>query len=213
MADTAITGSAARVALAAFAALALVAGSAQAAALKVTSSAFKEGGIIAAKYAGHMVMKRGASAPTDCGGGNVSPPIAWSNVPAGTKSFALVVFDPDGAKGSGAVHWVAYGIAGERRGLPEAFGNATASTDFVGGSGTAGNRDYMGPCPIPEHINHYVFSLYALDLERSALQPGLTRDQLLAAIKGHVLDVGSLVGRAPSRQRSGTAMPPKAKGS
>jgi Raf kinase inhibitor-like YbhB/YbcL family protein len=196
--------------LAALVALALLAGGAHAAALRVTSSAFAEDGIMAAKYAGHMVMKRGAAAPTDCGGGNVSPPLAWRNVPAGTKSFALVIFDPDGAKGSGAVHWVAYGIAGDRKALPEGFGNAKDSKDYVGGSGTAGNHDYNGPCPIPEHTNHYIFSLYALDLDRAALQPGLTRDQLLAAISGHVLDVGSLVGRAPSRQRSTPA--PQTKG-
>lgn len=191
-----------RAALAAAAILAIGAASADAAALKVTSSAFKEDGIIAAKYAGHTVMKRGAAAPTDCGGGNVSPPLSWSNVPPGTKSFALVIFDPDGAKGSGAVHWVAYGIAGDRKGLPEGFGNVKDSKDYIGGSGTAGNHDYNGPCPIPEHTNHYIFSLYALDLPRDALQPGLTRDQLFAAINGHVLDVGSLIGRAPSRQRS-----------
>jgi Raf kinase inhibitor-like YbhB/YbcL family protein len=179
---------------------------ARAAALEVTSSAFKEGGMIAAKYAGGMVLKRGASAPTDCGGGNVSPPLAWRNVPAGTTSFALIIFDPDGAKGSGAVHWVAYGIAGERRSLPEGFGAASAH-EYVGGTSASGNHDYMGPCPIPEHTNHYIFSLYALDLPRDALPPGLTREQLLDAIKGHVLDIGSIVARAPSRQRSGPGMP------
>lgn len=207
----ATTGIGAQIALAVVALLALSAGRADAAALKLSSSAFKEGGLIAAKYAGHMVMKRGASAPTDCGGGNVSPPLAWSNVPAGTESFALVIFDPDGAKGSGAVHWVAYGIAGDRRGLPEGFGNASASTEFTGGTGSAGNHDYNGPCPIPLHTNHYVFTLYALDLDRSALPPGLTRDQLLAAVSGHVLDIGSLVGRAPSRQRSGPGAPAAAR--
>lgn len=190
-----------RTALAAAAILATGAASAEAAALKVTSSAFKEGGIIPAKYAGHMVTKRNAAAPTDCGGKNVSPPLAWTNVPAGTKSFALVIFDPDGAKGSGAVHWVAYGIAGDRKGLPEGFGNVKDSKDYIGGSGTAGNHDYTGPCPIPQHTNHYIFSLYALDLPPQAMAPGLTRDQLFADISGHVLDIGSLVARAPSRQR------------
>jgi len=190
-----------RAGLAAAAMLALGVGGAEAAALKVTSSAFKEDGIIAAKYAGHLVMKRGAAAPTDCGGGNVSPPLAWTNVPAGTESFALVIFDPDGAKGAGAVHWVAYGIASDRKSLPEGFGNVKDSKDYIGGSGTAGNHDYTGPCPIPEHTNHYIFSLYALDLDRDALLPGLTRDQLFAAISGHVLDVGSIVGRAPSRTK------------
>lgn len=190
-----------RVAIIAAAIVATGAARADAAALKVTSSAFKEGGIIAAKYAGHIVMKRNAAAPTDCGGKNVSPPLAWTNVPAGTKSFALVIFDPDGAKGSGAVHWVAYGIAGDRKRLPEGFGNVKDSKDYVGGSGTAGNHEYDGPCPIPQHTNHYIFSLYALDLPREAMAPGLTRDQLLADISGHVLDIGSIVARAPSRQK------------
>ncbi|HEY1505349.1 MAG TPA: YbhB/YbcL family Raf kinase inhibitor-like protein [Stellaceae bacterium] len=187
-------------AITALAVSAVLAGTAQAAVLEVTSSAFKESGMIAAKYAGHLVTKRGASAPTDCGGENVSPPLAWKNVPAGTKSFGLVIYDPDGAKGGGAVHWLAYGIAGDRRGLPEGFGNKTDG--YVGGSGAAGNRDYMGPCPIPGHTNHYIFSLYALDLAPDALQPGMTRDQFLETVKGHVLDIGSIVARAPSRQRS-----------
>jgi Raf kinase inhibitor-like YbhB/YbcL family protein len=177
----------------------MLAGMAQAATLKLTSSAFKEGGMIAAKYAGHLVTKRGATAPTDCGGQNVSPALSWTNVPAGTKSFGLVIYDPDGAKGGGAVHWVAYGIAGDRRSLPESFGNK--ATGYVGGTSAAGNHDYMGPCPIPGHTNHYIFSLYALDLAPDAMQPGLTRDQFLDAVKGHVLDNGSIVGRAPSLQR------------
>ena len=189
-----------RLAVAAVVLSTMLAGTAQADVLKITSSAFKEGGMIAAKYAGQLVTKRAASAPTDCGGQNVSPALAWTNVPEGTKSFGLIVFDPDGAKGGGAVHWVAYGIAGDRRSLPEGFGNKT--TGYVGGSGAAGNHDYMGPCPTPGHTNHYVFSLYALDLAPDALQPGLTREQFLDAVRGHVLDNGSLVARAPSRQRS-----------
>ena len=175
---------------------------AMAAALKVTSSAFAEGGVIAKKYSGHLVTKRGASAPTDCGGDNVSPPLAWTNVPPGTKSFGLVIFDPDGAKGSGAVHWVAYGIAGDRTGLPEGFGDKE-TPEYVGGTSSSGNHNYMGPCPVPEHTNHYVFSVYALDLDATALPPGLTRDEFFAATRGHVLDVGSIVGRAPSHHRSG----------
>jgi hypothetical protein len=190
----------ARTAITALAVSAMLTGAAQAAVLKITSSAFAEGGMIAGKYAGHLVTKRGASAPTDCGGENVSPPLSWTNVPTGTKSFRLVIYDPDGAKGSGAVHWVAYGIAGERRSMPEGFGNK--GTGYSGGTSASGSHDYEGPCPIPGHTNHYIFSLYALDLAPDALQPGLTRDQLLDATRGHVLDIGSLVARAPSRQRS-----------
>jgi hypothetical protein len=191
-------GNGRRIAIATVVASMMLAGAAQAAVLQLTSNAFKEGGMIAAKYAGHLVTKRGASMPTDCGGQNISPALAWANVPKGTKSFGLVIYDPDGAKGGGAVHWVAYGIAGDRRSVPEGFGNKAAG--YVGGSGAAGNHDYMGPCPVPGHTNHYIFSLYALDLAPDALQPGLSRDQFLDATKGHVLDIGSLVGRAPSLQ-------------
>ncbi|HEV8015654.1 MAG TPA: YbhB/YbcL family Raf kinase inhibitor-like protein [Stellaceae bacterium] len=180
----------------------ILAGAAHAAALKVTSSAFEEGGLLAAKYSGHLVLKRGNTEQTDCGGDNVSPPLAWTDVPPGTKSFGLIIFDPDGAKGSGAVHWVAYGIAGDRTGLPEGFGDQETA-DYVGGTGSSGNHSYMGPCPVPEHTNHYIFSVYALDLDAKTLPPGLTRDEFFAATKGHVLDVGSIVGRAPSHHRSG----------
>ena len=199
MAELKITASGAA---AIFAVFALLTGGARADVLKVTSSAFEDGGLMSAKYAGHMILKRGETVPSDCGGENISPPLAWTNVPAGVKSFALIIFDPDGAKGSGVAHWVAYGIAGDRTGLPENFGVA-GSPDYIGGTGSSGNHEYMGPCPIPGHTNHYVFSVYALDLKRTALPPGLTRDQLIAAMKGHVLDVGSIIGRSPSRLRSG----------
>jgi Raf kinase inhibitor-like YbhB/YbcL family protein len=188
--------------MAAFAVSAMLTGGAQAAALKITSSAFKDGGIIAVKYIGHLVLKSGNTQQTDCGGENVSPPLAWTNVPAGAKSFALVIFDPDGAKGSGAVHWVMYGMAGDRRSIPEGFGDKESS-DYTGGTSSSGNHTYMGPCAMPGHTNHYIFSLYALDLDPKALSAGLTRDQFLAQTKGHVLDVGSIVGRAPSHHRSG----------
>jgi hypothetical protein len=195
-------GETCRIAAAAIALLASFAGGARADALKVTSDAFEDGGLMAARYAGHMILKRGETVRSDCGGENISPPLAWTNVPAGVKSFALIIFDPDGAKGSGVAHWVAYGIAGDRTGLPENFGVA-GSPDYIGGTSSSGNHEYNGPCPVPGHTNHYVFSIYALDLDRTALKPGLTRDELIAAMKGHVLDVGSIIGRSPSRLRSG----------
>ena len=191
-----------KAAVAALAISVMLTGGAQAAALKVTSTAFQDGGLLTVKYIGHLVLKSGNTEQTDCGGENVSPPLAWTNVPAGTKSFGLVIFDPDGAKGSGAVHWVMYGVSGDRRGIPEGFGNKE-SPDYVGGTSSSGNHTYMGPCAMPEHTNHYLFSVYALDLDPKALPPGLTRDQFFAQTKGHVLDVGSIVGRGPSHHRSG----------
>ena len=76
----------------------------------VTSTAFADGGVMAKKYAGFHPDRQ-----PPCGGENVSPPLAWSNAPAGTKSFAIVMQDPDGGRGTGSNHWVAYDIP--RRGL------------------------------------------------------------------------------------------------
>src|SRR5690242_20523002 len=85
-------------------------------AFTVTSPAFEDGGL--------LTKRNGA--PGDCGGDNISPPIAWRNVPQGTKSFALVMYDPDGQKGLGSVHWVAYDIPSDRRELPEGAGTDPA---------------------------------------------------------------------------------------
>src|SRR3954466_4952041 len=79
----------------------------------LTSPAFKDGGTLATKNAGNIKTN------PNCIGENVSPPLAWSNAPAGTKSFALVMTDPDGRAGLGVVHWVAYGIPASTTGFGE----------------------------------------------------------------------------------------------
>jgi phosphatidylethanolamine-binding protein (PEBP) family uncharacterized protein len=117
-----------------------------------------------------------AASTNNCGGGNVSPALQWRNAPAGTKSFAVTIFDPDGAKGLGIVHWVQYGIA------------PSTGTNRTGGPG------YYGPCPpVGDVPHHYVAQVYALDLPPDALPAGLTRDALHAAIKDHVLAATSTV--------------------
>src|SRR5262249_15394433 len=78
-------------------------------------------------------------------GQNVSPQLAWTNAPAGTKSFAIVMYDVDGQAGAGVSHWVAYNIAPTVHELAE--GDGTAGRKFTGGSGTRGNANYLGPCP------------------------------------------------------------------
>jgi Raf kinase inhibitor-like YbhB/YbcL family protein len=104
-----------------------------------------------------------------CSGGNVSPALAWSNAPAGTKSFALLVHDPDAPTGSGWWHWVVYDIPASASSLPAGAGDAKKSllpagaqqgrTDF----GTAG---YGGPCPPPGKPHRYYFRLYALKVAK-----------------------------------------------
>lgn len=144
-----------------------------------------------------MLARKNANASTEwkCGGENVSPPLSWSNAPEGTKSFALLMFDPEGMKGLGVSHFVAYDIPPTVTSLAE--GEASApSPKFVGGKGAPGNAVYFGPCPPEgERPHHYMFTILALDIAPGTLKPGLTREELLAAIKGHSLAAASIIGK------------------
>jgi Raf kinase inhibitor-like YbhB/YbcL family protein len=155
----------------------------------VTSSSIPAQGLLPLKYA----FNGNGTDNTPCGGGNVSPQVAWTNAPAGTQSFAVTLFDVDGSKGLGTVHWVAYGIAPGVASLPEGAGSAP-STTLVGGTGTAGSQMFRGPCaPHGDAPHHYVLGVYALDFGPSAFAGGMTRDQLFAAMKGHILAEASTV--------------------
>jgi phosphatidylethanolamine-binding protein (PEBP) family uncharacterized protein len=141
----------------------------------LSSPAYQDNAHLAKKFAGNDKSN------ANCVGENVSPPLAWSNPPKGTQSFALILFDPEGRNGLGVVHWVAYGIP--------------ASSKFVGGKSTRNLPTYFGPCTPPGDWHHYTFTLIATDLEPTALQPGLTRDELLTALNGHALAAAGLIGR------------------
>jgi Raf kinase inhibitor-like YbhB/YbcL family protein len=107
-----------------------------------------------------------------CTGANLSPALAWSNVPAGTRSLALQVHDPDAPTGSGFWHWAVYNIPASATGLPQGAGNSPAtlpapavggSTDYLDTGTTGGNGNYGGPCPpVGDKPHRYVFKLYAL---------------------------------------------------
>jgi len=107
-----------------------------------------------------------------CTGGNVSPQIVWQNIPEGTKSLSLQVFDPDAPTGSGFWHWAVYNIPVSATGLARGAGNSAAglpapafggTTDFLDTGATGGNGNYGGPCPpAGDTPHHYVFTLYAL---------------------------------------------------
>ncbi|SIT35527.1 conserved exported hypothetical protein [Paraburkholderia ribeironis] len=132
-----------------------------------------------------------AASANQCGGGNVSPALQWHNTPSGTKSFAVTLFDPDGAKGLGVVHWIVYGIAPSTTGLAA---GAAAPPGSVAGTNRTGGPGYFGPCPpVGDVPHHYMAQVYALDLPPDALPAGLTRDALHAAIKDHVLATSSTV--------------------
>ncbi|NPT58047.1 YbhB/YbcL family Raf kinase inhibitor-like protein [Paraburkholderia elongata] len=132
-----------------------------------------------------------AASANNCGGGNMSPALQWQNAPAGTKSYAITMFDPDGAKGLGIAHWVLYGVAPSATGLGA---GATPPAGSVAGTNRTGGLGYRGPCPpVGEVPHHYLVQIYALDLPPDALPAGLTRDALQAAMKDHVLAATSIV--------------------
>ena len=153
----------------------------------LTSSAFKDGTPLAKKNAGDNKSN------PNCVGENVSPPLAWSNPPAGTKSFALVMVDPEARGGAGVIHWVAYGIPASVTAFAEGE-VSKPSPKYVGGKGTAGVGNYMGPCTPPGAPHHYTFTLIATDLEPAELPPGLTRDELFGKLTGHTKGATGLVG-------------------
>jgi hypothetical protein len=147
--------------------------------LKITSSAFEEGGMIPKKYT--------------CDAENVSPPLLWSNAPSGTKSFALINDDPDAPAGTW-VHWVVYNIPAEEKGLTEAVPtNKKLDNETMQGLNDFRKTGYGGPCP-PGGTHRYFFKLYALDITLS-FQDDVTKDSLLEAIKGHVLAESQLMGK------------------
>lgn len=147
--------------------------------LKITSTAFDEGGLIPKKYT--------------CDAENVSPPLSWSNAPEKTKSFALICDDPDAPAGIW-VHWVVYNIPAGEKGLTEAITpSKKLDNGTMQGLNDFGKTGYGGPCP-PGGTHRYFFKLYALDTTLS-LQGDVTKDSLLEAMKGHILSEGQLMGK------------------
>jgi Raf kinase inhibitor-like YbhB/YbcL family protein len=156
----------------------------------LSSPAFKDGDLLASTFAFRGAAPDGG----DCGGQGLSPPLTWTNPPPRTQSFALVIYDIDGREGAGVVHWVAYDIAPSK--LSVALGEGvTGATRLTNGTNTHGTAEFRGFCPPQgEAPHHYVMTVFALDLA-PILAPGMTRDELLAAVNQHVLRVASIVGR------------------
>jgi hypothetical protein len=164
--------------------------------MTLTSTSFQDGARIPTRF-GADDPKRACS-PRDpaicpCPGKNVSPQLRWTNAPAGTKSFAILMYDIDGQYGAGVSHWIAYDIPPGVHALAE--GEATAgSKNFVGGTGTRNNTLYIGPCPPQgDGPHHYLITLLATDLEPK-LPAGLNREQLFAALKTHLLASATIGG-------------------
>lgn len=130
-----------------------------------------------------------------CDGEDVSPPLAWSDDPDGAEAYALTTTDPD-APGGTFTHWVLYDLPGHATELPERVGNAPRLENLGGalqGESDFGETGYGGPCPPAGSSHRYVFTLYALDAA-TGLDPGASRDELEAAVDGHVLGTAELTG-------------------
>jgi Raf kinase inhibitor-like YbhB/YbcL family protein len=156
----------------------------------LSSPAVQDNGILATKNACSDKQRT-----PNCVGENISPPLAWSNVPDGTKSFALVLVDPEGRAPAGVTHMVVYGIPADVTGLAE--GELSKPSDkFVGGKSTMNQGVYFGPGPPPNaDWHHYTWTLVATDLDPKALQPGMTREELAGALQGHVKGAAGLITR------------------
>jgi Raf kinase inhibitor-like YbhB/YbcL family protein len=152
---------------------------------------------------GKMMPKKAANSTANipnspnCVGENVSPQFSWSNVPDGTKSFAMLMYDPEGRPPGGVSHWVAYGIAPSVTGFAE--GELSKDSDkYVGGKSVFGVGHYSGPCTPPNTTpHHYSFVLIATDFDPKELPAGLTRDELIAKFgpaPAHLKGVTGMVG-------------------
>jgi Raf kinase inhibitor-like YbhB/YbcL family protein len=154
---------------------------AQAKVFEISSTTFKDGGMLPTKAANKNDPAAKQQNP-NCVGENVSPQLSWVNTPAGTKSFALLMVDPEGRGGAGVNHWVAYGIPADVTGFAEGE-TSKESPKYVGGKSTQGVGHYSGPCTPPNvQPHHYTFVLIATDLEPKELPPGLQKDELTSKI-------------------------------
>src|SRR5437899_918563 len=152
---------------------AIISFAAGAARMKITSSAFPEGGTIPSKFT--------------CDGSDTSPPLQITGVPSEAKSLVLIADDPD-APGGLFTHWLVWNIPPQTNSIGE--GSAPKGLQ---GTNDFGKSGYGAPCP-PSGVHRYYFRVFALDRELD-LRSGAKRSQLDAAMKGHVIAQGELIGR------------------
>lgn len=147
--------------------------------MQLTSSAFQAGAEIPRQFTSD--------------GENISPELSWKDAPKETKSFALIVHDPDAPRTGGFTHWVLYDLAPQSGHVEQ----AVPQTEKIAGVGTQGKNDsgslgYIGPAP-PSGVHRYFFRLFALNTNLD-LKPGATHKEVNAAIKGHIVAQAELMG-------------------
>jgi Raf kinase inhibitor-like YbhB/YbcL family protein len=148
--------------------------------LQLTSSSFAADSALPAKYS--------------CDGSDTSPALAWTEPPAGTQSFVLIVDDPDVPKKT-VIHWLLYDLPATTRALPEGLPTKAKLPDGSRqGKNDHGKTGYSGPCPPAGAAHHYFFKLYALDYQ-PGLKPKAPAAGVEKAIKGHILAQAELIAR------------------
>ena len=188
-----------------------------AATLEVSSSSFQED-----KRPRKRIPKENT-----CYADNLSPPLDWSGVPAGAKSLAVIVEEPQEARTEeayysiapsfGSIHWVLYNIPPEVTGLPEGVSTSTGvlPDGTTQGTNEFGGIGYRGPCPPPSVVRLYIqpgrmaepphdyyFRVYALNAMMD-LGPGATKDELTAAMQGHIVGFGEVMGKFQGPRQQG----------
>lgn len=130
-----------------------------------------------------------------CEGENISPDLHWANAPKETKSFALIVDDPDAPRKEPWVHWIIFNIPGSVSSLEENASNKLYPElkDAIQGTNDFHKTVYGGPCPPAGKPHRYFFTLYALDTKLS-LKSSARKDDLLKAMDGHIIDSTELIG-------------------
>ncbi|MFD2648907.1 YbhB/YbcL family Raf kinase inhibitor-like protein [Devosia albogilva] len=152
--------------------------------LDVSSASFEQDGMIPLEHAAE--------------GHNASPPLEWGDAPEGTQSFVVIVDDPDAAEPKPFVHWVLFDVPGTATGIREGLGTDPVLQEPEGakqGVNSRGQIGYMGPRPpLGDPAHHYHFQVFALDIAELPVEPGAKREDALAAMEGHVLAKGEVVG-------------------
>lgn len=164
-------------------------------------AAIVSGWLLAAASAGAFELKSPDIAPGSklsnaqvfsgfgCSGENISPELHWSGAPAGTKSFALTVYDPDAPTGSGWWHWVVYDLPADATSLPRGIGKTgSLPAGAHQGRNDFGTEDFGGACPpVGDKPHHYIFTIYALKVEKLDVKPDAT-----AALVGFMIHANRL---------------------
>lgn len=158
--------------------------------IRVTSTAFRNGGHISNE---HVFSGFG------CSGKNISPEIRWGRLPKGTKSVALTLYDPDAPTGSGWWHWIVYNIPPSVHEIQEGAGTADGKNlpaGAVQGATDFGTSGYGGPCPPKgDRPHHYIVTVYALKTQKLNVGPGASPAQIGYQVHFSTIGKGVLVGR------------------